>query len=53
MNKGYCSELSKETLIYNIQYHLMNNCNTTEECVANVKRLLENFEAKEHDREDE
>jgi hypothetical protein len=50
MNKNYCSELSKETLIYNIQYHLLNHCTTKEECIACVKTLLENFEAKD-DRE--
>lgn len=52
MNDGYCSELTKETLIYNIQYHLMNNCNTKEECAEKVKVLLENFEAKANDRKD-
>ena len=52
MSKGYCSELPKEILIYNIQYHLSNNCSTTKECVECVKTLLENFEAKD-DRENE
>jgi hypothetical protein len=51
MNKNYRSELPKEALIYNIQYHLMNHCDTKEECIAKVKVLLENFEAKENDRE--
>ena len=50
MSKNYCSELPKETLIYNIQYHL-NNCSTKEECIERVKTLLENFEAKD-DRKD-
>ena len=27
-NHTYCSELSKETLIYNIQYHFLDHCNT-------------------------
>ena len=53
MNKTYCSDLSKETLIYNIQYHLLESCNTKEECVTMVKMLLENFEAKNNDRENE
>ena len=53
MNKPYCSQLPKEILIYNIQYHLLNFCSTKEECVALVKTLLENFEAKNNDRKDE
>lgn len=53
MNKPYCSDLPKETLIYNIRYHLLESCNTTEECIAMVKILLENFEAKNNDRESE
>lgn len=52
MNKTYYSNLSKETLIYNIQYHLLNSCNTKEECIAMVKTLLENFEDN-NDRKDE
>lgn len=53
MNNNYRSTLPKETLIYNIQYHLLNRCNTKEECVSCVKTLLENFEDKENnDRED-
>lgn len=53
MSKNYCSELSKEALIYNIQYHLLTHCTTKEECVECVKTLLENFEVKENnDRED-
>ena len=52
MRKGYRSELSKETLIYNIQYHFFNDCNNIEECVECVKTLLENFEAKD-DRKEE
>ena len=52
MNNNYCSSLPKETLIYNIQYHLLNQCTTKEECVERVKMILENFEAKENnDRE--
>lgn len=51
---NYCSELSKETLTYNIQYHLLTHCNTTEECVDKIKILLENFEVKNrYDRKDE
>ena len=53
MGKNYCSVLSKETLIYNIQYHLANHCNTKEECIEKVKVLLENFEAKDNDRKNE
>ena len=52
MNKNYHSNLTKETLIYNIQYHLLNNCNTKEECIELVKKLLENFEDKDNDRKD-
>lgn len=52
MSKNYYSELPKETLIYNIQYHLTNHCNTKEECIAKVRVLLENFEAKTDDRKD-
>ena len=52
MNSNYCSSLTKEVLIYNIQYHLINNCDTKEECIAKVKVLLENFEAKTNDRKD-
>ena len=54
MYNRYRSSLSKEILIYNIQYHLLNDCNTKEECVDCVKALLETFEDKNHnDREDE
>ena len=53
MNRGYCSALTKEALIYNIQYHLMNNFDTKEECVEKIKVLLENLEAKDNDRENE
>ena len=54
MNKNYSSVLPKETLFYNIQYHILHNCETKEECVAVVKTLLENFEVKEsNDRKDE
>ena len=54
MSKGYCSVLPKETLLYNIQYHLLSDCQTTEECVERVRRILENFEDKKrNDREDE
>ena len=52
MSNNYMSQLSKETLIYNIQYHLLNHCKTKEECIEKVKSILENFEAKENDRED-
>ncbi len=54
MIKRYCSELPKEALMYNIRYHLLNNCSTKEECINTVIDILENFEAKENnDREDE
>lgn len=53
IDTNYCSVLSKATLIYNIQYHLSNHCNTKEECIEKVKVLLENFEAKDNDGEDE
>lgn len=51
IDENYYSILPKETLIYNIQYHLL-KCNTKEECIECVQSLLDNFEAK-HDREDE
>ena len=51
MNNNYRSMLPKEVLIYNIQYHLLKDCNTTEECIEHVKKILENYEAKD-DRED-
>ena len=52
MANNYCSMLSKEILIYNIQYHLLNHCQNKEECVEKVKTLLESFEAKDNnDRE--
>lgn len=54
MSKNYCSILSKETLFYNIRYHLLNDCETTEECVEKIKHILESFEAKENNnRKDE
>lgn len=53
MGKNYCSTLAKETLIYNIQYHLLTQCTTKEECINKIKTLLENFEAKDNDRENE
>jgi hypothetical protein len=54
MSKYYRSELSKEALIYNIKYHLLNHCTTKEECFEKVKELLDSFEAKENnDRKDE
>lgn len=52
MSKNYCSTLPKETLIYNIQYHLLNHCETKEECIERIKTLIENFEDKNNnDRE--
>ena len=47
MSKGYRSELPKEVLIYNIQYHILKKCSTAEECIEVVKTLLEHFEEKD------
>lgn len=52
-NGNYHSKLSKETLQYNIQYHLLNDCKTVEECVKRIKHILESFEDKENDRKDQ
>ena len=48
MSNNYCSTVPKETLIYNLQYHIV-KCNTDEERIECVKELLNNFEAKEND----
>lgn len=42
----YKSILSKETLIYNIIYHL-HDCNDEEERAARIRSVLEQFEDKE------
>ena len=48
MANNYCSTLPKESLIYNIQHHLENYCETKEDCIMRIKTLLENFEVKEN-----
>lgn len=53
MNETYRSSLSTNTLLYNIEYHIFKYCNTKEECVEMVRKILKNFEANKNDRKDE
>ncbi len=47
VNQGnYRSKLPKETLQYNIKYHIEKNCTTKEDCIKCIAELLENFEEK-------
>lgn len=45
-DNNYKSKLSKESLLYNVEYHLLNDCDSIDECISYVKTLIDNFEEK-------
>lgn len=45
-DNGYKCVLPKETLIYNLIYHI-NNCQTKDEINTEIKNILNKFEVKD------
>lgn len=46
VDNGYKCILSKQTLIYNLIYHI-NKCQTKDEINAEIKNILDKFEVKD------